>query len=101
MKFGMTEDQFQILDSLVIGPLKKNGARVFLFGSRATGQHHPHSDVDILYKPGPNFELATNLISEIKESIEESRFPFKVELVAESDLAESYKPSVTKNLVEL
>lgn len=69
MKYGMSSEQFEILNRLVIQPLKGHGASVF--------------------------------ISSIKEHIEESRFPFAVDLVNESELAESYEDSVKSQMVEL
>lgn len=99
MKFGMTSDQYKILDQLVIQPLKDGGARVFIFGSRVTGTHHSHSDVDLLFKVSQ--ELPSGLISNVKENIEESKFPFAVDLVNDSDLAASYRESVESQLVEL
>lgn len=92
MKFGMSDEQFETLNRLVIKPLKNQGAEVFIFGSRVSGKHHPYSDVDLLYKSIR--PLPPGLLAEIKEAIEESRFPFTVDLVAEDELASSYRASV-------
>lgn len=92
MKYGMTEEQFQILESLVIHPLKEQGAQVFIFGSRTSSRFHSHSDVDLLYQI--HTMLPSGVLSKIKEDIEESRFPFMVDLVNDIDLAESYRKSV-------
>jgi predicted nucleotidyltransferase len=97
MKFGMSDAQFEVLDQIVLRPLKEAGALVYLFGSRSTGQHHPYSDVDILYRG----DVPVLLVSDIKDSIEDSLFPFKVELVNDSNLAESYKASVYSQLIRL
>lgn len=37
MKWGMTDEQFLLLNNLVITPLKKLGADVYIFGSRLSG----------------------------------------------------------------
>lgn len=94
MKFGMSNHQLELLNSIVVEPLKKAGAEVFIFGSRAIGKHHPNSDVDLLYSLKGQDKLPDGFISQVKERIEESRFPFTVELVMDSDLAESYRKSV-------
>lgn len=99
MRFGMSTEQFEVLDQLVIRPLKAQGATVFIFGSRATGRHHPYSDVDLLYKADSN--LPSGFISSLKEKIEESSFPFAVDLVNSSELAQSYRQSVEGQLIEL
>ena len=101
MKYGMTTEQYSLLEQLVIQPLKNFGAQVFIFGSRATGKHHAHSDVDLLYKFPLAKDLPPGFLSRIKENAEESRFPFVVELVNDSDLVASYRPSVTSQMKEL
>lgn len=100
VKYGMTDEQFELLDRLVLRPLKNRGAEVFLFGSRSIGKHHSHSDVDLLYRV-PGAALPAGFMSEIAESIEESRFPFAVELVEERDLAESYRVTVKSQMKRL
>ena len=96
MKFGMTEEQFELLKRLVITPLKALGAEVFIFGSRVGTSYHHHSDVDILYSFGAGKTVDAVAVSKIREAIEESRFPFKVDLVDEKDLAESYRSGVSR-----
>jgi predicted nucleotidyltransferase len=99
MTFGFSENEFELLLRLVIAPLKTQGLKVFIFGSRATGKHHKFSDVDILWENPHNLELPKAFISNIKEEIEESRFPVKVDLVASLDLAESYRDTVNRQKV--
>ncbi len=101
MIYGMTDKQYELLKELVINPLKENGAQVFIFGSRVKGAHHPHSDVDLLYKLEPHLQLKSGFLSQLKEAIEESRFPFTVDLVDENNLAESYRENVQATRVEL
>jgi predicted nucleotidyltransferase len=96
MKFGMTDEQFNLLERLVIAPLKALGADVFIFGSRVGTSHHHHSDVDILYSMSAGKTVDTVAVSKIREAIEESRFPFKVDLVDEKNLAESYRSNVLR-----
>ncbi|WP_374074878.1 nucleotidyltransferase family protein [Bdellovibrio bacteriovorus] len=94
MKWGMTDEQYSILENLVIKPLKSHGCEVYIFGSRAKGSHHPHSDVDLLFKKSDGKPFPAGFLSEIKEQIDESRFPFIVDLVDEQELAQSYRDSV-------
>jgi predicted nucleotidyltransferase len=96
MKFGMTEEQFDLLEKLVITPLRALGADVYIFGSRVGPSYHHHSDVDILYSMRAGKTVDAVAISKIREVIEESRFPFKIDLVDEKDLAESYRPNVMR-----
>lgn len=98
-KFGFSEKDFLLLDKIVLSKLKLHGAKVFLFGSRAKKQFHPFSDVDLVYS-------CTNpinpvVLSEIKEEIEESLFPYAVEIVWEQDLIQSYKDDILQTRIEI
>ncbi len=95
----MTDEQFGLLDRIVIQPLKVQGADVFIFGSRVTGKHHSHSDVDLLFRVTKDLPLG--FISNIKEAIEESRFPFTVDLVSEQELAQSYHDRVNAEKIRV
>ncbi len=48
MKFGLTDQQFQILNETLVSPLKSHGARVWIFGSRARGDNKAFSDINIV-----------------------------------------------------
>ena len=53
-------------------------AKIYLFGSRARGESTPYSDVDIAIKSdGLDFKE----LAKIRFAIEESNFPYKVDLV--------------------
>jgi uncharacterized protein len=99
MKFGLAPYQYKILNDLVVKPLQKADAKVWIFGSRATGKYREQSDVDILYEPSKDHQLPVGLIFKIKSDIEESNFPFKVDLVNKEEIAFSYKEQVEKDKV--
>lgn len=101
MKFGMTAEQYELLNHLVIMPLKNQGFHVYIFGSRVGEKFHSHSDVDLLFKSDSEIFLPSGFLSKIKENIENSRFPYLVDLVEEKYLASSYRNSVLKTMVEL
>lgn len=100
MKFGLKDSDFNFLEKNLIVPLKDRGFRVYIFGSRATGKNHPFSDVDILIEGEVSVENDSK-IGAIKELFEESNFPYKIDLVNEKHLAESYRPSVMKDRIEM
>jgi predicted nucleotidyltransferase len=101
MKFGLSDVDFQLLENLVINPLKHRGAKVFIFGSRVRGTHHPFSDVDILFVPKSEEEPSLSELSLIKEAVEESRLGVKIDIVSERELAKSYKSHVFAERVEV
>lgn len=105
MKFGLSDKHWKILNELVLQPLKKDQVRIWIFGSRARGDHQKYSDIDLLYEfPSDSYDnqnLYLKKISKIKEDIEESTFPIKVDLVDIHELASSYKDSIFSEKIEL
>ncbi|OFZ30118.1 MAG: hypothetical protein A2622_09710 [Bdellovibrionales bacterium RIFCSPHIGHO2_01_FULL_40_29] len=101
MKFGLSDSDLEFLFDKVVEPLKKSGARVFIFGSRANGKYKPFSDIDLTYKLPKNIQLATGIVSKIHFELEESRFSFKIELVNYDELAQSYKTNIDREMIEL
>ena len=99
MKFGFSEEQQKYIDEQLIAPLKNLNAKVYIFGSRATGKQRKYSDVDVLVTPkNQNLEKC---ISGIKEKFENENFPFKIDIVFDEDLAESYRLSVESQKIEI
>lgn len=97
--FGLRPKDRALLSQLCIQPLKNAGARVWVFGSRARGDHVTYSDIDVLYEiPWP---LSSALLSQIQEDLEESRLPIKVDLVDIKNLAVSYREGVFKDRIEV
>ncbi len=88
MKFGLSPDQYSYIQKTVVTPLQQKGARVFCFGSRARGVQHKFSDLDLMVETPVGLELN---LGAIREELEKSNFPFKVDLVLFSEFSESYK----------
>ncbi len=101
MKFGLSDNQYLILEELVIRPLLSKKARVFVFGSRARKTNHAFSDIDILIKETPEQPIESFFLAKIKEDIENSNLVIKVDLVRDQELAHSYRPFVEKDLIEV
>ena len=96
-----TNDNKFIFDAL-INPLKSKGCKVFLFGSRATGQFKKFSDIDLLYFTSTTeAKINPSEIYKLIHFLEESNFIYKVDLVSELDLASSYKEKINAEMIEL
>lgn len=54
-------------------------AKIFLFGSMARGDFRHTSDIDVAVLPKK--ELPAALLSELREELDESCIPYKVELI--------------------
>ena len=98
---GLTQAENELLEHLAIRPLKEMGCEVWVFGSRARGDHRKFSDIDLLFKLPVGQTLPHGFVSELHEALEESNLVYKVDLVEEKDLAESYRDGVFKNRVLL
>lgn len=99
MKFGLTGPQYELLEELLVKPLNKMGAKVWIFGSRARGDQKKFSDIDILFES--SHEISLGQLSQLREALEESDLPYKVDIVNVHDLADSYRNNVLKDRVEL
>jgi uncharacterized protein len=97
--FGLTQDEFKILNDTIIHPLKEAGSTVWIFGSRATGHARPASDVDILFEFLPPSKKPPGFIFSIMSEFDESRFPYTVDLVDVENLATSYRDRVFKERI--
>lgn len=93
--FGLESKHWKIIDKILLKPLTKAGCEVWIFGSRAREDHKPFSDLDVLILGNPE----PRLISQIREQLEESLIPIRVDLVLDSELAESYRNSVKKDRI--
>ncbi len=100
-KCGLSSAHLEILNRCIVDRLKDLGARVWLFGSRARGDFTPTSDVDLMFEPENAQSLPSGFLFKVKNKLEESRFPFTLDLVAVRDLAESYRQSAMAERVEL
>ncbi len=72
-------------------------SEIFLFGSRATKKFSYNSDIDIAIEPGENFKNED--IIRIKELIDESYVPFKVDIINLDEVSETFKKEVFKKAV--
>lgn len=98
LNFGLSDKDWNILETVAINPLKSAGGQVWIFGSRARGSHREFSDVDLLYSlKNPT----TGLLGKIAMELEESNLAVKVDLVAESELASSYRDNVMRDRVQI
>ena len=85
-------DDLKLVRQLVLGGLGEYPARVYLFGSRATGRARPASDIDVAV--WPLAELPVGTLSLIREALEESLIPFTVDLVDLRDTDEGFRARV-------
>lgn len=101
MKFGFNEADYELFQRLVVAPLSALGTELYVFGSRSTGKNHPFSDLDLLIVPPKDHASIAKHLLAVKEAIEESRFPVKIDFVLMDDLASAYRATVLKERVRI
>ena len=84
---GLAETKRIVLRGLAGFP-----ARVYLFGSRATGTARRTSDIDVAV--WPLAELPVGTLARIREALEESRVIYTVDLVDLRDTDEAFRARV-------
>lgn len=84
------------LKRLVLDSLKDEKVKIFLFGSRARSDNFTVSDVDIGYIPKDNFN--ERKITFLKDKIENSHIPYKVEIVNFNLVSEEFKQEALKDI---
>ena len=84
------------LKDLVLDILKNEKVKIFLFGSRARGDNFTASDVDIGYIPKDNFDERKIIL--LKDKIENSTIPYKVEILNFNDVSEEFKQEALKDI---
>ena len=77
---------------LVLAGLGGYRARVYLFGSWATGKATHASDIDVAILPLE--PIPRHLLSEIREALEESSVLYPVDLIDLSDSSEDFRARV-------
>lgn len=87
--FGLEQKDYDFIKKELQRALP-NEAQVFCYGSRARGDHHKFSDLDIMIEGDEDYSRP---IIKLKEVFEESNLPIKVDLVQFSAFAEAYKES--------
>ena len=77
---------------IVMSMLKNHPVSIYLFGSRAIGKGTKYSDIDVAILPRSH--LPVGLMSDIRETIENSNILYKVDLVDLSEVSDSFKQKV-------
>ena len=93
----MPTDYLKIARDIVLKHIDKTQYDVFLFGSRACGNFHSRSDIDIgiLGKQPLNMMVRLN----IEEALEQSIVPFKVDVVDFANASDTFKTEAFKEIV--
>lgn len=96
MNFGLSGKDFDFIQNNAIKKLWSLDATVWVFGSRARGDHKEFSDLDLYIESKDDISKE---IDQIEETLIESDLPIKVDIVLSSNFAESYRTSLDSDKV--
>ena len=93
----MSNKYLHKLKTLISEHFNKGEATIILFGSRARRENSKHSDVDvgILTSGKPDDSKITLL----KEAIEDSNIPYKVDIISINEASEDFKNEIMKDAI--
>jgi hypothetical protein len=89
MNTEIYRESLEILRKLLDDVIKEKGITVYLFGSRAKGSATAVSDIDIGIV-APNRDIS-KLLAFLREKIENSNIPYKIDIVDLSLVSEKFK----------
>ncbi|MCB1984447.1 MAG: nucleotidyltransferase domain-containing protein [Burkholderiales bacterium] len=87
----ITTEQQQIIVALFEKHLP--GVPVWVYGSRISGTARGNSDLDLVVFASNDRKRA---VSDLKEALEESSLPFRVDLFIWNDVPESFKKNIQR-----
>lgn len=89
---GGERDDVEAARRIVVKFLAPQRARLFLFGSRARGVARRTSDIDVAVLP--EAPLIPGTLARLREALEESDIPYRVEVIDLSTVSEAFRRSI-------
>jgi len=87
------------IKKILFSKLDQTKDKVFIFGSWAIGNNRKFSDIDIgIESKNPKID---NLISHLKEDLEESDIPYMIDLVNFKDTTKQFKQVAKQKIISL
>ena len=86
-----------LLKEMIVDFFKDDKVKIIIFGSRAREDNYPNSDVDIGIIPYERLDAVR--IAILKERIENSNIPYKVEIVNFLEVSEEFKKEALKEVI--
>ena len=82
---------------ILIDILNRYPYQFYVFGSRIKGTAKKYSDLDLCYKE----EVPYSILSNIKETLEETNLPFSVDFVDWNNCTEDFQKLIENDLIPL
>lgn len=95
----LDDHQKALLQDIVKKRIDQNEYKVFIFGSRAEGTGRKFSDVDLgIYG---SKEVPLGVLATLKEDLDDSTFPFTVDVVDFSRVTADFKKIALQSIIPL
>jgi uncharacterized protein len=94
-KINITEKQEHIVKTLFSRYLPDT--KVWVYGSRISGNSNENSDLDLVVFSSDKQRAG---LAELRENLEESSLPFRVDLFVWELIPKNFKSNIVKNYVE-
>lgn len=92
-------NQLKLVREILSKHLSSNTDRAYAFGSRTSGAHRAHSDLDIAIKSDRSLPRAT--IAKIAMDLEESNLPYSVDVVDWTHVDKEFARIANEGMVRL
>jgi predicted nucleotidyltransferase len=97
-RLDLRTDHEQLVLS-ILGALLPAGTRAWVFGSRATGQAQPYSDLDLAIDAGR--PLTLDETARLSEALRDSDLPYRVDLVDWRGIGDNFRKLIAAERVWL
>ena len=94
----MDNQDLEFIKQIIAKHIDPSSHKVFVFGSRATGENRRFSDYDIGFEGDP---LDATTYFAIESDFEESDFPFTVDIVEMRDVSEGFKNIALQKIIPI
>lgn len=93
----VSEEELAIIKAILSDVL--GGEKVYVFGSRARGNHRTTSDLDLAIRGNAPLSMSTR--SALEFAFSESILPYRVDVVDEATIDEPFRKAIMSEAIEL
>jgi type I restriction enzyme S subunit len=94
LKFDISKDEYKIIAE-ILGKYLESNQKIYIFGSRAKNETKYNSDLDLAIE-----KIDRKKLIKIKNEFEESRLPYKVDILELNSVSEDFRKRVKKEMKE-
>jgi len=97
---SLTDDELKLIQS-IIKRILNNEDKAYIFGSRATGNAKPYSDIDIAIDLQNHQIMCLEILSQLEDKFHDSALAYKVDIVDLNNISEPFKDLIQKQSIRI